>query len=138
MPSVRIEVLSGSRAESVFEPEGDVVRIGRGPKSDLELPEAHVSSEHARLVIGDDTVTLEDLRSTNGTAVVRGDDRVALDEGNRKSALEDGDIVELGGEGDEATRLRISVAEELEPHVADSFALLMPFCYSIDLLSTAQ
>ncbi len=117
MPSVRIEVLSGSRAGSVLEPEGDVVRIGRGPKSDLELPESHLSSEHARLVIGEETVTIEDLHSTNGTAVLRGDSRIALGDSNRKSVLEDGDVLELGGEGDEATRLRITVAEELEPHV---------------------
>lgn len=117
MPSVRIEVLSGSRAGRVYEPEGDVVRIGRGPKSHLELPESHVSSEHARLVIGDSAVTLEDLRSTNGTAIVRGATRTLLDESQRKSELLDGDIVELGGEGDEATRLQVTVAEELEPHV---------------------
>jgi transcriptional regulator with AAA-type ATPase domain len=41
---------------------------------------------------------LVDLRSTNGTAVVRGDARIALDDANgREAALETGDVIELGG-----------------------------------------
>ncbi|MEZ4220876.1 MAG: sigma 54-interacting transcriptional regulator [Polyangiaceae bacterium] len=134
MPSLRIEVLSGSRAGSVFEPEGDVVRIGRAPRNDLELPEAHVSSEHARLVIGDESVTLEDLRSTNGTAVVRGDRRIVLNDGERRADLEHGDVLELGGEGEEATRLAIELGEELEPHVVSvrPIAQLSPTTSSVE------
>ncbi len=113
MPTLRLEVLDGADAGRTLEPEGDVVRIGRAASNELVLKESHVSSEHARVVIGVDKVLLEDLRSTNGTAVVRGDRRIVLSEDSSpRLALESGDIVELGGEGDESTRLAVTLGEE--------------------------
>jgi Nif-specific regulatory protein len=117
MASISIEIVSGAEAGTVFDPEGDVVRIGRAPANDLVLREAHVSGEHARIVIGAEDVVLEDLRSTNGTAVVRGERRIVLSEETPKTVLESGDVVELGGEGNESTRLSITIGDEVEPHV---------------------
>lgn len=62
MASVRLEVLNGSAKGRVLELDGDVVRIGRAATNELQLEETHVSGEHARLVIGAERVTLEDLR----------------------------------------------------------------------------
>ncbi len=115
MSTIRIEVLDGTDAGRVFEPEGDVVRIGRASSNELRLTAHHVSSEHARVVIGVDKVLLEDLRSTNGTAVVRGAERIVLgEEGSLRLPLESGDVIELGGEGDESTRLSVTLGEEGE------------------------
>ncbi len=116
MPGVRLTVLSGALEGRSITPEGDVVRIGRGTGNDLVLPEAHVSSEHVRLIVGETQVFLEDLGSTNGTAVVKGSGREPLEQG-RRVVLEDGDVLELGGEGDEATRISVNLSEEAEPHV---------------------
>jgi pSer/pThr/pTyr-binding forkhead associated (FHA) protein len=44
-------------------------RVGRRPSSDLVLPNADVSNAHAEFVVGDDTVTVFDLDSTNGTFI---------------------------------------------------------------------
>ncbi|MFO0569509.1 MAG: sigma 54-interacting transcriptional regulator [Polyangiaceae bacterium] len=116
MSSVRLEVLNGSAKGQVLEPVGDVVRVGRAPGNDLVLPESHVSGEHARLVVGTERVTLEDLRSTNGTAVSRGSQRILLSETTSpKTVLESGDVVELGGTGDESTQVRVLFGAEREP-----------------------
>ena len=116
MATVRIEVLSGAEAGRVFEPEGDVVRIGRAPSNDLQLGEPHVSGEHARIVVDGDRVLLEDLRSTNGTAIDRDGQRLAIsDDGSPQLGLRSGDVLELGGVGAEATRLRITLGDEPEP-----------------------
>lgn len=45
----------------------DQARIGRTPPSEILLPDAHVSGEHARLYFRDRRYWIEDLRSTNGT-----------------------------------------------------------------------
>jgi transcriptional regulator with GAF, ATPase, and Fis domain len=116
MPRVRLEVVSGAGRGQSLEPEGDVVRIGRAPTNELALEETHVSAEHARLVVGADRVTLEDLRSTNGTAVVRGSQRIVLGEAtSSKTVLQPGDLIELGGIGDEASQVRVQIDEEPEP-----------------------
>jgi transcriptional regulator with GAF, ATPase, and Fis domain len=100
----------------VIEPEGDVLSIGRAPSNDLMLAEAHISGEHARLVIGVDRVVLEDLRSTNGTLVARGSERIVLvEDTSTKLELQAGDVIELGGVGEEATRLKVELGPEAEP-----------------------
>ncbi len=116
MPRLRIEVVSGSEAGRVLEPEGDIVNIGRGPANQLVLPEHHISGEHARVVVGTAKVLLEDLRSTNGTSIIRQGKRMALGEGTSlKTTLENADIVELGGSDESgSTQLRVSLGEEAE------------------------
>jgi pSer/pThr/pTyr-binding forkhead associated (FHA) protein len=116
MASVRLEVLNGGSKGRVLEPEGDVIRIGRSQSNELELGEAHVSAEHARLVVGAERVTLEDLRSTNGTAIVRGSQRIVLgDSTSLRTVLESGDVLELGGTVDEGTHVRVELGAEREP-----------------------
>ncbi|MBK8996685.1 MAG: sigma 54-interacting transcriptional regulator [Myxococcales bacterium] len=116
MASVRLEVLNGSAKGRVLEPDGDVVRIGRSATNELQLEETHVSGEHARLVIGAERVTLEDLRSTNGTAILRGTQRILLGEASSlRTVLESGDVVELGGAAEESTGVRVELGAEREP-----------------------
>jgi transcriptional regulator with GAF, ATPase, and Fis domain len=117
MTTVRIEVVSGADAGTAVEPEGDVVKIGRAPGNDLVLHEAHVSGDHARVVVGADAVTLEDLQSTNGTAIVRDGQRLTLGQDANKLELRSGDVIELGGRDQESTQLAVVLGRELEPHV---------------------
>src|SRR5580704_17696375 len=94
---IRLEVTHGGARGLRHESSADVVRLGRAGDNDVILPDEHVSGEHAGIVSAGETYTLRDLRSTNGTAVLRGDRRVALDDGNgRELPLEGGDVVELG------------------------------------------
>jgi transcriptional regulator with GAF, ATPase, and Fis domain len=109
---VRLSVRSGTARGRAIEARGDVVRIGRAPRNDLVLDDAHVSAEHARILIGPASVVIEDLRSTNGTALLRKGERKPLDETSGfKAALESGDVVELGN-GTEVTALEVSLHEE--------------------------
>jgi pSer/pThr/pTyr-binding forkhead associated (FHA) protein len=63
--------------------------IGRDPSSNVWLDSASVSRAHARIVIAQDNVSIEDCRSKNGTRV--GDQRVS-----RTTALRDGDRLRFG------------------------------------------
>jgi hypothetical protein len=68
--------------------EGEVVTIGRHPRSDLFFDDVTVSRRHARVLIASDGYTIEDEGSLNGTYV------------NRKRIeshqLFDGDEVQIG------------------------------------------
>ncbi len=46
-----------------------IVLIGRGPGNDIVLRDQSVSLQHARIVVGEDGLVLEDLGSRNGTFV---------------------------------------------------------------------
>jgi hypothetical protein len=63
--------------------------IGRADPSDIVLPDASISTKHARIVRGDDGFHIEDLGSRNGTFV--NGEKVT-----DKRPLADGDIVRIG------------------------------------------
>ncbi len=63
--------------------------IGRDPSSNVWLDFASVSRAHARIVVGQEAVSLEDCRSKNGTRI--GDERVT-----GATALRDGDRLRFG------------------------------------------
>src|SRR5690349_5863819 len=110
MSRIRIEVLNGSDAGRSFESDADVVRIGRSPECELKLPSQHVSGQHARIAASGSGFTVVDLGSANGSVLVRGGERVELD--NTTEILSHGDELLLGGDAGEATRLRVSLGEE--------------------------
>lgn len=88
-------------------PPGATLTIGRSAACDIAIDDATLSRSHARLAVGPDGVTIEDLGSRNGTLV--NGERVA------RTELQLGDRVSLGGRsfelirpGFEAPRLAIS------------------------------
>jgi transcriptional regulator with GAF, ATPase, and Fis domain len=113
MARIRIEVLNGDDPSTVFESDADVVRIGRAPECELRLTGAHVSSRHACISATAAGFVIEDEGSANGSALVRGAERIELLLNGEKRALSSGDELELGGESGEPTRLRISLGDEL-------------------------
>ena len=78
----------GGRAGESFFPSGDRTLIGRSPECDVFLDDVIVSRRHAELVREEDTFTISDLGSLNGTFV------------NKKriesAAVEDDDEVQIG------------------------------------------
>jgi transcriptional regulator with GAF, ATPase, and Fis domain len=111
---LRLVIRSGISKGRSFEAAGEVVRIGRAPTNDLVMEDIQVSAEHARIVTGPAAPMLEDLRSTNGTTLVRGSSRTVLGEGaGYKAALQSGDIIELGS-GDAVTVIAVSVDDDRE------------------------
>jgi pSer/pThr/pTyr-binding forkhead associated (FHA) protein len=63
--------------------------IGRARNAPLRVNHKSISRRHARIVIGDDCATIEDLKSKNGT-YLRGERLEA------PAALTDGDSIRLG------------------------------------------
>jgi transcriptional regulator with GAF, ATPase, and Fis domain len=112
LANVTLEVTSGGEQGRILQSDADVIRIGRASDSDLCLPEAHVSAQHVRLLVGSDEVVVEDLDSTNGTWLVRGGSRFRLGSGASRLIAADGDEMELGGEGAEGTRVRLRFAPD--------------------------
>jgi transcriptional regulator with GAF, ATPase, and Fis domain len=114
---IRLDVSHGLTAGSRHESSGDVVLLGRAQGTDLTLPDPHVSGEHARIVFGGEQYFIRDLRSTHGTAVLRRGERIGLDDATgRETALETGDVVELGS-GELAVRLVVTLTEDPSPRV---------------------
>ncbi len=67
-----------------------VIRVGRLPDNDVVLDYPTVSGHHARITVRGGEARLEDLGSTNGTALNRPENRV------RQALLGPGDVVYLG------------------------------------------
>ncbi len=67
---------------------GPVV-VGRSPNADIVIGAGYVSARHARFVLMGQNLFVEDLGSTNGTAV----DGQLIDE---PTSLVDGDVVTIG------------------------------------------
>ncbi|MDI1445642.1 sigma 54-interacting transcriptional regulator [Polyangium sp. 6x1] len=126
-----LEVTQGIAAGRTFEVGEEVVRIGRAPSNDVVLEDQHVSGEHARIVVGADRAALHDLHSTNGTTLVRRDERRRVTHETGPVELESGDVVELGsgdnvaalrvtleGDGDKARVVQLKPIEEIVPAAA--------------------
>jgi hypothetical protein len=78
----------GDREGELVGLEGEVITIGRSPKSDLFLDDVTVSRRHARVLVDTDGYTIEDEGSLNGTYVNRR--RI------ERHQLFDGDEVQIG------------------------------------------
>jgi Nif-specific regulatory protein len=111
---IRLEVTRGQIAGAALDPTSDVIRIGRAEGNDLVIPDTHVSSEHAKIVFSGDRYVLVDQRSTNGTAILRGAERIVLDDAlGREAALEDGDVIELGSQ-DRIVHIAVAIREDAD------------------------
>ena len=108
-----LEVTQGLAAGRTFELTSEVGGIGRAPSNEIVLEDMHVSGEHARLTMHDGRVVLTDLRSTNGTTLVRRGERRRLTGDHSSVDLETGDVIELGS-GDGVTSMRATVTDEAE------------------------
>src|SRR5215467_8526727 len=109
---IRLAVTKGLTQGSALESSADIVRIGRAEGCDLLVPDDHVSGEHARIEFSGVRHVLRDNRSTNGTAIVRGGERIPIDDTvNREQVLESGDVIELGS-GDRLVQIAVTLAED--------------------------
>jgi Nif-specific regulatory protein len=94
---IRLEVLQGHETGRTLESEQERLLIGRGPTATLQLGDHHLSGEHGLIFREGDRYIYRDLRSTNGSMLLRGQRRILLDGTERwESALEDGDRLLLG------------------------------------------
>ncbi|MCK6590263.1 MAG: sigma 54-interacting transcriptional regulator [Polyangiaceae bacterium] len=106
-----LTVTRGTKAGQAFELPSEIVSIGRSPANHIVLDDSHVSGEHARILQTEGKVTLHDLRSTNGTTLVRRGERCKLSPEQSSIDLETGDVIELGT-GDAVAALQVTLSEE--------------------------
>jgi Nif-specific regulatory protein len=95
-----LEIASGASAGRAYELDRAAhpqVTLGRADTNAVVLSDYHLSGEHGQLFYEDDDVIFRDLRSTNGSAVQRGERRIPVDATCRHEiTIHDGDQLLLG------------------------------------------
>jgi Nif-specific regulatory protein len=123
---ITIEVLSGSAAGASFQLEAPIANIGRAPTNQVVLTDYHLSGEHGQIFREDDRYVYRDLRSTNGSRLMRGTSELVLDGSQRwETTLRDGDQLHLGNPAEPVVlRCRFQLEESAnEPAVKAQRAL---------------
>ena len=64
-----------------------LIRIGRSVSCDIAVPADNVSSQHATIAFARGAYTFTDLGSTNGSIILRGEERILLEEAQREVVL---------------------------------------------------
>jgi Nif-specific regulatory protein len=94
---IRLEVIQGQEKGRVFECAEERITVGRSPAATVQLGDYHLSGEHGLLFQEGDQYIYRDLRSTNGSMLLRGQKRVLLDGSDRwETTVQDGDRLLLG------------------------------------------
>jgi Nif-specific regulatory protein len=108
---IELEVVEGRATGKVFELEGDTLLLGRSESCAVRLDDDHLAGRHARIAVGLDEATIEDLGSSSGTALLRDGERIELSADDGPHALMPGDVVELGND-DARCRLAVRLRDE--------------------------
>lgn len=134
MLGMKLVVIDGARAGERITLTSDLAQLGRNPSCDVIFPDTMVSGVHARLFIGAEAVSLEDLGSTNGSVIVRAGQRLVV-EGSPtgRTQLEPGDEIELGGPGTGGVRFQV----QLEPEQPEARVLSLRRIEEIPTVSGA-
>jgi len=93
-----------NRADPAQAPGPSIIRIGRGPDNDVVLDYEMVSFHHARIRVSGQEMHIEDLGSSNGTALGHPDNRI------QRAPLGKSDVVYFGS-------LRVPAARLLQGHL---------------------
>jgi Nif-specific regulatory protein len=92
-----LEIIQGASNRSLYELRDAIVTIGRAATNTIVLTDYHLSGEHAQIVREGEAYVFRDLRSTNGSVVERGGQKLAVDATRRfEIGLEHGDLLLLG------------------------------------------
>jgi len=88
-PIYQITIRSGPTPGKTFPLERNEVFLGRDQANDITINDPEVSRRHARLIVKEETILVEDLGSTNGTFL--NGERVSTSQ-----QLRPGDVISLG------------------------------------------
>ena len=76
---IKLRLLLGDRADEMTFPDAAVIAVGRAPGNALRIPDGRVSSLHGEIVRRGGGYVFRDLRSTNGSLRLRGEERTVVD-----------------------------------------------------------
>ncbi|HET6610724.1 MAG TPA: sigma 54-interacting transcriptional regulator [Kofleriaceae bacterium] len=128
-----LEILSGTARGRRFELADAVISIGRAETNAVILPDYHLSGEHGQIFCEGDQLIYRDLRSTNGSAVERGPDKLVVDASvHWEVVLHDGDRLCLGDPKAPVT-VAVAVTEAAADRSADAEDRLIASRSIIDL-----
>jgi signal transduction histidine kinase len=137
-------ILSGNPANR-YDTDKPMLSIGRSANNDIHVPADNASSQHAQICLIDGGWIFRDLKSTNGSMVVRGGKRYLINREPREMLLQPGDqiclassdnllvveaidaAVEFDSDGFEQTILAEQEAKqpaEIETSLSDDFEAL--------------
>ncbi|MCG8420622.1 MAG: sigma 54-interacting transcriptional regulator [Proteobacteria bacterium] len=96
-PLIALEIVAGNAKGRAFQLNDSVITLGRAETNTLALPDYHLSGEHGQIFLEADQYIYRDLRSTNGSTLVRGNQQIAIDAASDwEIVLHDGDKLCLG------------------------------------------
>jgi Nif-specific regulatory protein len=114
-----LEILEGSARGHVFKFEDSTITVGRAATNSLVLHDYHLSGQHGQIFAEGDQFIYRDLRSTNGSAIRRGDEFLAVDaSADWEVSLKSGDCLQLGDPA-EPVIMRIGLPEVVEEAAGD-------------------
>ncbi|MEW5852143.1 MAG: sigma 54-interacting transcriptional regulator [Myxococcota bacterium] len=93
---LRLQLAVPGQPIRLFESSEPSISIGRGVGNVLFLENPHVSTHHGRMDVGPNGVTFTDLGSTNGSMILRGDEKLPAPGGGPGVPLRVGDRVVMG------------------------------------------
>jgi Nif-specific regulatory protein len=95
---IRLYVVQGSDKGRTIESHSENVSLGRSPSNQLVLRDSHISGIHGRIFRSPEgKILYRDLRSTNGSLILRGESRIPVGPANAwQETLQDGDQLLLG------------------------------------------
>ncbi|CAN5781368.1 hypothetical protein BH11MYX2_BH11MYX2_14790 [soil metagenome] len=119
---IALEILNGTASKRTHRSSAEAtgaITIGRSPTSTVVITDFHLSGDHAQITEVGDHFVFRDLRSTNGSAVERDGNRIAVDAASRwELALVDGDIILLGNPHD-PVRVAVHIGDEADEELGD-------------------
>lgn len=94
---IHLEIIQGQEKGRTFSCNQSSIAIGRSPEVAVHLSDYHLSGEHGMIFWEGDQYIYRDLRSTNGSMLLRGSKRFLIDGGERwEIGIENGDRLLLG------------------------------------------
>src|SRR5688572_23683956 len=133
-----LEILEGSSRGSVFKFEDTTVTLGRADSNSLVLRDYHLSGQHGQIFLEGDQFIYRDLRSTNGSAVRRGEATYTVDATvDWEVTLKTGDCLQLG-DPKAPVLVRIGLPEVRDPGDAELADRLIASRSIIDLPRVAE
>jgi Nif-specific regulatory protein len=133
-----LEILEGSARGHVFKFEDCTITLGRAATNSLVLHDYHLSGQHGQIFVDGDRFIYRDLRSTNGSAIRRGDELLNVDASvDWEVSLRSGDCLQLGDPGDPVV-MRVGLPELVTEGASDLGDRLIASRSIIDLPKVAD
>ncbi len=118
---ITLKIVQGSRQGQVLELDQHTVTLGRAESNTVVLTDYHLSGEHGQIFREADQYIYRDLRSTNGSLLLRDDRQISLDSSvSYEISLRTGDRLALGDPREPVVvEVKLPAAEPTSPDMGE-------------------